>query len=209
MTLITINVCFTTAIEDCFRLLKTNPKAFTLYELKLHSYIEDLITSFYCPMTNQEFSKASLILLLLNSQLQKVKDFQVHQPHHSIEDLWHHSLKFRFSDSTVTVEHGEISLSHRGEYWGECKPIIITPQTENAIGSLLRCSYRHQFPLLYSPEGTGKSSLIEFVASSMGSFFFKFKSFPNSSFQDLTQIIAGIAQSNSFLFVKSVDHFTR
>jgi hypothetical protein len=206
VTMYTLHIIFTKSIDDCFRLLKTNPKAFHLYANKLQSAIQDLLTAFHSPISSQEFSKTSLALLLINSHLHKVKQIEEQKIHFSIEQYWQYSLKFRLIDSQLIIETGDISISHHGEYWGESKPIVFTPQTENILCSLIRHTSNFQFPLLYSPEGTGKASIFEFLASSIGSYFLKFYPFPNSTFQELTQILAGIACSDSVLLIQNIDH---
>jgi len=163
-TIFLINsVEFTREISECFNSLDSNIKSFSGYESRLRSKLNDILSLFESPLSHLEYEKVSLTCLIINNQLEILRQFTESQ---SNAWWWEMLPKIDYSESSqkISISINNDKFVYGNEYWGEIPFFPINSSISRVLSSILI----GDFPVLIGSSGSGKRSFISYLTSLFG-----------------------------------------
>ena len=207
VAMVTLHLIFERTVQECFDHIDTNPRGLALYEAKLRDKLTEVTTVLSTPLSPQELYKVSNVIVLINHFLEVLHRYQERMHGYSHKFAWESSLKYRYQPNIqqLTIECGDLSVPHGGEFWGKCPKIVLTSDAVAAAKNIALARMANAVPMLYASPGSGKKLLLDFMASFMGKFIYHVYPFPDTSPVLMVKMIVGTMESSSWLSFLSVD----
>lgn len=201
-----LNVIFTTEMEECFTKIEKNSKAFSIYEKTLTTRINDIMNTITDKSIEpNKFSKLSFILTQLFSFRDTFKKISEKNSDTSRKFTWKNTLKYKFVSNQLTVYFDEFSFEHGYEFWGILPRLIHTPALDSTVNSFISALANSHVPVLAGSDSSGRLTVIRNHACQLGRFLFVARPFPDISEFFMSRILIGASSSGSWVVFTNID----
>ncbi|OHT00199.1 Dynein heavy chain family protein [Tritrichomonas foetus] len=206
ISILTLQVAFARDMEECFHNIDNNSRALPNFENVVQQRIRDMCATMASPLASNELLKLSSVISLLNYHVQKIRLLSEKFSHYSQAINWsnHIRLVFNIGNSSLYVNFGENQVEHGYEFFGSELQFIHTPSSERCIKNICESMINNKFPLLFGSHGIGKKQLMTYIAANYGRFIYFAPSFPDYSFDLITQLFMGAASTGCWLCLNNL-----
>lgn len=191
---------FTREVEECFNAYESNIRSFSTYESRLKNRYNSLITLLDTPITSKEAHKISTLLTIIMNHIDII-----HQFTDGLQSKWIWQiipkLNFIESSNKCTISYEDKVENFGFEIWGDLRPFILTPQIQKMGLSMLQS----KFPTIVGSPGTGKRSLIKYMAAHFGRYVHSMPALFSLNAERFMLTIKYIAISGSWIIFNEIN----